>query len=161
MVSLSVNANNKTDFDCSASPLSQYRTAPHLFIFVSFSMPEQSLKLLAEQAGDAGGTLLLRGFVGDSLEHTLIKTKAIFGEEPDVDIMIDPEQFQKFNIQVVPAIVVAQSEPEGMMDNSTPNFDVVYGDTPLEEALAWILKSGSLDGQKAAKHFLKRSRGEI
>ena len=56
-----------------------------LLIFVSFSMPEESLKLWAEQASHLGCPLLLRGFVDNDLTKTTAKTQSLFGEKANVD----------------------------------------------------------------------------
>ena len=129
---------------------------PELFIFVSFSMPEQSLKLWAEQANLLGGKLLLRGFYDNSLEKTTVKTLELFGQNPNVEIAIDPERFQQFNIQGVPAVVIAQPEPSLEQNDLPPALDVVYGDTSLEEALKRIVESGAPESQKMAQSLLKQ-----
>ncbi len=133
--------------------------APQLLIFVSFSMPEQSLKLWAEQTAKVNGQLLLRGFVEDSLEQTTAKTLALFGKEGDTELLINPEAFSQFNIQAVPAVVV--TEPVHCLKEAcpVPPFDVVYGDTDLEQALRWIATKGSEQGRQWAKLFLKRYSG--
>jgi len=141
-----------------------------LLIFVSFSMPKESLKLWAEQASCLECPLLLRGFVDNDLIKTTAKTHAIFGEKANVEISIDPEKFEKFKIDAVPAVVVIEPETKksekiglekvNTNGNLIPNFDIVYGDTSLEEALKRIAKSGSLVNQKTANHYLKRYRGK-
>ncbi len=136
-----------------------------LFIFMSFNMPKESLKLWAEQASRVQCPLLLQGFVDNDLIKTTEKTRTIFGEKADVEILIDPEKFEKFKIDMVPAVMVvepynAQSNKADSHDNTTPSFDVVYGDTSLEEALKRIAKSGSEVNQKAANHYLKQYRGK-
>jgi len=129
-----------------------------VLIFVSFSMPKESLKLWAEQASCIGCPLLLRGFVDNDLTKTTAKTRAIFGEKANIEVSIDPEKFQKFNIDVVPAVVIVDLAQKDVNDDSVPYFDVVYGDTSLEEALNRIAKSGSPANQKAATHYLKKYR---
>ena len=129
-----------------------------LLIFVSFSMPKESLKLWAEQASRIGCPLLLRGFVDNDLTKTTAKMHAMFGEKANIEILIDPEKFQKFNINIVPAVVIVEPEQKDANDDSVPYFDVVYGDTSLEEALNRIAKSESLANQKTATHYLKKYR---
>jgi len=131
---------------------------PELLIFISFGMPEKSLKLWAKQINRVGGKLLLRGFFENSLQETATKTLAIFGAEPNVDIAIDPERFQQFKVEVVPAVVVVKRQETLENNDVLPDFDVVYGDTTLEAALERISQSGSMEGQRAANAFLKRYR---
>lgn len=137
--------------------------APKLYIFVSCSMPEQSLKLWATDAARLETPLLLRGFVDNDLKKTTAKTLELFGEKANIELLIDPEKFQKFKIDVVPAVVIAATEKvasktEGTNDNAASPFDVVYGDTSLEAALNRIAKVGSPINQKAAMHYLKKYR---
>ena len=106
---------------------------------------------------------MLRGFVDNELTKTTAKTQTIFGEKANVEISIDPEKFQKFHIDVVPAVVITESEKTGLEkestnDNAVPQFDVIYGDASLEEALKRLEKSGSPESQKAANHYLKKYR---
>ena len=146
------------DIDASSRYLlPQENLQPELLVFVSFSMPKQSLKLWKEQVKKVNGKLLLRGFKNNSLSDTTQHILSLFGEEPDVDIAIDPESFQQFNIQVVPTIVI--THPESMTNSSaSPIFDKVSGDTSLEKALERIEQGGSLAGKEAAHVFLKRYR---
>lgn len=157
--SVNAQANIDASFSVPSSnlPLKQ-KVEPELLVFISFGMPEQSLKLWAMDASRAGGKLLLRGFFENSLQKTAAKTIEIFGQEPNVDISIDPEQFQQFKIDVVPAVVIVQRQETLESNNALPDFDVVYGDTTLEAALERISQSGSPEGQKAAKNLLKRYR---
>ncbi len=142
----------------STSPLQ--KPAPQLLIFVSFSMPEQSLKLWAEQVAKVNGQLLLRGFFDDSLEKTTAKTLALFGQEGNAELLINPEAFSQFNIQTVPAVVVTEQTHCLQQQCPIPPFDVVYGDTDLEQALRWIATKGSELGKQWASMLLKRYQGK-
>ena len=131
---------------------------PQVLIFVSFSMPEQSLKAWSEQAARVDGKLLLRGFVGNSLEKTIARTQELFGKKEDGEFLMDPEAFDTYNIKAVPAVVVTQ---ETNCTNDTcpaPNFDAAYGDTGLEEALELIKSRGTAQGKALASQYLGRYR---
>ena len=127
-----------------------------VLIFVSLSMPEQSLKLWAEQASKVNGKLLLRGFVEDSLQKTTEETLRIF-KEPKADFLIHPEAFDRFGIEKVPAVVIAKPDDCLADDCPAPDFDVVYGDTSLEDALNKIASDGE-HHQKTASDFLSLYR---
>lgn len=139
--------------------LSQTTGSPELLVFVSFSMPEQSLKLWSEQVARLNGKLLIRGFFEDSLQKTTQKTLELFGEKGGAELLIDPEAFQKFNIQVVPAVVLSENQECLTETCPPPKFDLVYGDTDLEAALKLIADRGSLQGKEWANSFLKQYRG--
>lgn len=128
---------------------------PQLLIFVSFSMPEQSLKLWAKQATKVNGKLLLRGFFKDTMQNTTEETLRIF-KAPKVDLLIHPEAFEKFNIQKVPAVVIAAPDHCLEAECPAPQFDVVYGDTSLEDALTRIAAQG--EHKEIAQNLLKAYR---
>ena len=141
---------------CEPKSLTSVENEPQLLIFVSLSMPEQSLKLWAEQAEKIKGKLLLKGFVDDSLQATIDETLRIF-KEPKADFLVHPEAFEKFNIDKVPAVVIASPDDCLEDDCPAPLFDVVYGDTSLEDALNKIASSGE-HHQKTASDFLSLYR---
>ncbi len=142
--------------ECPSQALTPVEIEPQLLVFVSFSMPEQSLKLWAEQAVKINGKLLLRGFIDDSLQKTTEETLRLF-KDLRVDFLIHPEDFEKFNIQTVPAVVIAN--PDNCFEERcpAPEFDVVYGDTSIEDALKRIASHGE-HNQKVAQELLKAYR---
>jgi type-F conjugative transfer system pilin assembly protein TrbC len=132
---------------------------PELFVLVSLSMPEQSLKQWSEQANKVGATLLLRGLVENSIKKTVEKAQHLFGETEKGGFNVDPERFQMFKADKVPAVVLLTKEsPVCDQEPCDPQFDIVYGDIPLIEALEQIARRGSADGQKIAKDLLKKYR---
>lgn len=142
----SLVAPNKTSLISPQSPASE--SSPQLFIFVSLGMPAESLKALAKQAKQAGGTLVLRGLIDNSLKKTLAKVMEILGKEPFSGLNIDPVAFRTFNIHAVPAVVVAASHQ---------TFDVVYGGVTLSYALQKINDEG--ETALLAKNYLQKLRG--
>jgi conjugal transfer pilus assembly protein TrbC len=51
---------------------------------------------------------------------------------PDLQLQIDPTQFERFNIKQVPALVVEKGDC----------FDVVYGNFSLARGLQYIAEKG-------------------
>ncbi len=151
---------------CSASDHSpqlyarQEESQAPLLVFISFSMPEQSLKLWAEQASKIKAPLVLRGFVENSIQATTQKAFECFGSGGMPELLVDPEAFERFAIQTVPA-VVAVSQLTGSSHNdhtatvTEPPFEVVYGDTSLEDALTLMMSRGSVAIQKVVQPFLE------
>jgi type-F conjugative transfer system pilin assembly protein TrbC len=119
-----------------------------LYIFVSFSMTEQSLKALLTQAQQAHGVLVIRGLVNGSLKDTT-QTVAKLLDGKQGGLQIDPSPFKKFNISQVPAVVVIDK-------NCT---DIVYGDISLSDSLEAIEQSGDCKAQ--AKQFLTTLRPSL
>lgn len=112
-----------------------------ILIFVSFSMPEQSLKLWSQQAEKTGAKLILRGLINNSLQATT-QNKIISGFD------IDPEKFKKYDVKTVPAVVLVTGN----------NYDVVYGDTSLEAALENIKHKGSTESKAMAQSYINKIR---
>lgn len=77
-----------------------------ILVFVSFSMPEASIKHLLESLKEHPEvTLVLRGLINDSMEKTaryIANIKGVFE--------INPERFEEYNIQVVPTFVLLKKD---------------------------------------------------
>jgi conjugal transfer pilus assembly protein TrbC len=73
---------------------------PRIYIFVSLSMPEISLKALAKEAEQKGATLVMRGLYQNSFAQTAQKL-----QELGIEVDIHPQLFAHFNIHVVPTFV--------------------------------------------------------
>lgn len=70
-------------------------------IFVSSSMPIESLKRLAYQAKQHDAILVIRGMVNGSMHETARLVDTI-----DHPLEIDPKLFERFGIQQVPVFIV-------------------------------------------------------
>ncbi len=132
-------------FQACSESISQEAKTPEVLIFVSLSMPEQSLKLWSQQAEKINGILLLRGLIDNSIQATTQKTVKLFSDSQKGGFNIDPEKFTQYHIKSVPAVVLAKGE----------DYDVVYGDTSLESALEYIAHHGSDLIKKQAANYLK------
>lgn len=118
-----------------------------VYIAVSLSMPQASLRELARDANRAGATLVIRGLVDNSFAKTRSALKAVFVEGEEAGLVIDPRVFQQFHIDRVPAVIVAQ-EPvqpcENGLECERPEvpFDVVRGNISLEQSLKLLASRG-------------------
>jgi len=74
-----------------------------LYIFVSFSMPKETLKSLAIEAKRHNAFLVIRGII----ENSFLKT-SIFLKELGEGIVLDPLLFRDYNVVVVPTFIEAQ-----------------------------------------------------
>lgn len=100
-----------------------------LIAFVSFGMPEASLKRLIQQASKAGAVIVVRGFYERSLMKTARRVSELAGDNK-IDWRIDPKMFEQHDVSVVPAFVVYKSGEEALK---------LSGDIGLEGALDEIL----------------------
>ena len=131
-----------------------------LLVFISTSMPKNTLKLLGEQAKKAGAVLVLRGMVGKvGVPGVLNETiRAIQpAAETGATVQIDPEQFSRFDVTIVPTFVIARKQQEcGTEQCATQSFKLV-GDVSLEYALeTWVERGG--EAGKLAGNFLSDLR---
>ena len=78
-----------------------------LLVFVSFSMPTQSLKQWLSQTQKAGGTLIIRGLVNHTFKETVKRISEILDNKTG-GLQLDPTLFKKYGIHQVPAVVVMQ-----------------------------------------------------
>ncbi|MDX8377470.1 MAG: type-F conjugative transfer system pilin assembly protein TrbC [Mariprofundales bacterium] len=86
-----------------------------LLIFVSLSMPKQSLKRLAKDAGLLGVPLLLRGLAEEDGKPSFKATAKIAAElelQKGQGFAIDPKLFEKYSINSVPAFVITNNNQQ-------------------------------------------------
>ncbi len=103
-----------------------------ILVFVSFSMPKESLKSLLIQSSQYNAAIIIQGLIDNSLPKTLSKMSDLMKETNNKGgLQIDPNLFDEYKISSVPAIVLTQSEEEN-------NFDVVYGLANIKDALEFF-----------------------
>ncbi len=110
--------------------------APQPLVFVSFSMPKQLLEQTLQESTRLHLPVYLNGFYQDSLPKTLVKIKELVTRIPDLSVLIDPIAFERFGIQQVPALIVANQHV----------FDVIYGHLSLQESLRRIASAKNDSG---------------
>lgn len=82
-----------------------------IWVFVSFSMPEASLKALGTEAQRNNAVLVMRGLYEDSFVKTASKLKEI-----GISVDINPELFESHHITAVPTFVAIKSgQPVGRL----------------------------------------------
>ena len=78
--------------------------SPHLYVFVSSSLPMGRLIAIAKDAALLDAPVILRGLVGNSLQETLLNLKDVVAE--GVALEVDPLPFEAYGITAVPAVVL-------------------------------------------------------
>ena len=146
-------------------PMGQ-KSGPQLYVFVSFSMPEVTLKRLLTQASRIDASLILRGLIDDDMGKT--KTRIAQLLEADENgltrikggFAIDPTLFERFDIQQAPTFVLTDSPAPRCTDAGCD--DVSYarlsGDTTLEYALQTMQREAPAM-KASATELLSRIRG--
>lgn len=135
----------------------QEAPAEALYIFVSTSLPMDTLKLLGEQAVRGGAALVLRGVPGGLEGYAKIAQTLKPVIMTGADIQIHPELFERFEVKAVPAFVLAKHE-EGCQGNLCDAESIaVSGDVSLPYALEHLsTRAHPLAG--VAKDRLRRFR---
>ena len=77
-----------------------------LLVFVSFSMPDASLKRIALETKKTGAAMVLRGFKNDSLKETMKAVEEITALGGQV--LIHPDLFTHYNVVEVPTYALAR-----------------------------------------------------
>ncbi|MBU0744240.1 MAG: type-F conjugative transfer system pilin assembly protein TrbC [Gammaproteobacteria bacterium] len=126
------------------------KPAPQAIIFVSLSMPNLSLQQTIQDSVRYQVPIVIRGLYKNSFRKTMEKIFDLIKEKNKGGILINPVWFKKYDIKVVPAVVVSQGDG---IDGK--NYDVIYGNIPLKRALTLIAERG--DVSKVAKDILNRS----
>jgi type-F conjugative transfer system pilin assembly protein TrbC len=98
---------------------------PNLLVFVSFSIPDETLLAIAEEVNQNDGVLVLRGMPENNFKilakHLLtLKEKGL-----TASLQINPKLFQEYEISKVPTFVMRGKK----------GFDKVSGNISLEHAM--------------------------
>lgn len=131
------------------------KKAPQAIVFVSFSMPDLSLKQIIQDAARYKIPVIIRGLYENSFRKTMEKIFDLVKENNKGGISINPVWFKKYDIKVVPALVVSNDSGNNI-ESGGSEIDVVYGNIPLKRALMIVAERG--DEAKIAEDILSRSR---
>lgn len=101
-----------------------------ILVFVSFSMPELSLKELSRNARKYNARMILRGIYKDSFKKTAEKILEI--DKKGLSLEIDPKLFKKYGIKKVPTFVLVEGGSE--IARLSGNVTLEYARTGLEKS---------------------------
>ena len=141
-----------------SSKANNVKKADGAILFVSFSMPDNLLIELSEQANKYNIPLVIKGLVNNDFKETFrkiqeVKTKATANHRDFHGVSIDPIWFEQFDIKKVPALVLTQRGGECELQKVCHNqaYDVVYGNSPVKNSLQQISNSDSKFSNLAKK----------
>jgi|SRR3990170_9014595 len=129
-------------------------------VFVSFSMPELSLKQIIQDAAHYKIPVVIRGLYKNSFRKTIEKMFELVKENNKGGLLINPKWFKEYEIKAVPAVVVGQRYAENIIGEKNEvrkgykKNDVVYGNIPIKRALSIIAERG--DASDVAKSILAK-----
>jgi conjugal transfer pilus assembly protein TrbC len=128
---------------------------PELMVFVSFSLPRETLRRIVHQSERSGAVLILRGLKGHSLTQTGEEIARLVGER-NVTILIHPPAFQQFQVRQVPSLVLARSGSAAKIaeDGCAPaaSFIRIDGDVGQDYALDLIERQAPAWADIARRH---------
>ncbi len=131
-----------------------------LLVFVSFSMPRESLLRIVEQSEKTGAKLVFRGMTGDKLTDMSRRVADILGTH-HVEALIHPPAFTQFKVNQVPALVMAQANAGEQIENGCAQpgrYVKVTGDVSQDYALEYIERT-SPQWSAAARLFGDKLKG--
>ncbi|MGZ8256876.1 MAG: type-F conjugative transfer system pilin assembly protein TrbC [Gallionella sp.] len=148
----------------------QFRPAPitkmaknshELMIFVSFSMPPESLQRIVRQSEKTGARILFRGFKGEKLSEMSKHVANLIGNH-HVEASVNPPAFTQYKITQVPVLVIAQPNANEGMDNGcaqAARYIKVSGDVSQDYALDLIERQSPQWASAARSFNLRLGRG--
>ncbi|MEC6128134.1 type-F conjugative transfer system pilin assembly protein TrbC [Acinetobacter ursingii] len=137
-------------------------TAGRAYLFISSSMPKETIQALLNDAGKLGISVFLNGNIGpDPLKfagtQAFMNTMKI---DTPPELFIHPDAFKMFKIDRVPALVVAASDVQDNLDEqgcaAPADFDIMRGDLSLASNMRKIFENASSpDIKDIARGYMK------
>ncbi len=128
---------------------------PELMVFVSFSLPRETLQRIVHQSERSGAVLVLRGLKGHSLTQTGEEIARLVGER-NVTVLIHPPAFQQFQVRQVPSLVLARPGSAAKIDEEgcapAASFIRIDGDVGQDYALDLIERQAPAWADIARRH---------
>ncbi|MCU8036398.1 MULTISPECIES: type-F conjugative transfer system pilin assembly protein TrbC [unclassified Shewanella] len=157
-------AQSKGQLDNALSPLLDAKPsadAKGVMVFVSLGMPATSLQQLLMQSADLQVPLIVRGVLPQGFTATVKQMNHLIdnkGKTIQSGFAINPQWFTQFGITQVPAFVaVRPNKCQAKQPCSTDDFDVIYGNVSLYDALNLLAQHGSIP-DVAAKTLAKGAK---
>lgn len=130
--------------------------------FVSFSMPDASIKKIIADTLKVNGTVLFIGFKNNDFKETAKEIRRL--DIRKGNIQINPNAFKQYKIDVVPSIVLVKANADETLDNEgcvfPEKYSKVVGDVSLDYALEIMEKEEKGELKQLANNYLKNLRGK-
>jgi type-F conjugative transfer system pilin assembly protein TrbC len=93
-----------------ASARDKIQIEPGIYVFVSFSMNDASLRSYFNEANCYGAKLVMNGLAGDKHSRNRFSITRAKIQKARINVDINPNLFKQFGIKQVPAVVVVDSD---------------------------------------------------
>jgi len=125
-----------------------------LLVFVSFSMPEESLKRVIKDVTKLGGSVVLNGFKDNSIPSTAIAIRDL--SDAIGNVIVNPVAFTKYHVSAVPTVVLVKAEALNEVDLNGCALPDAYaaatGDVTLRYSLEQIGQHNSNFSEMATRY---------
>ena len=136
--SKTLNENNPIKGKCLLNAPISLEPETSLYIFVSFSMPDDAWLLLSKEVEKTGGIFVLRGLPNNSFKQLAEKLYALRLNGVNATVQVDPRLFHKYNIEKVPSFVTVD---ENDFDKLSGNVTLAYALEKMNNPTAKSLRS--------------------
>ena len=130
--------------------------------FVSFSMPDESIKKIIADTLKVNGTVLFIGFKNNDFKETAKEIRRL--DIKKGNIQINPNAFKQYRIDVVPSIVMVKANADEKLDGEgcvfPEKYSKVVGDVSLDFALEVMEREEKGELQQLANSYLNQLRGK-
>lgn len=125
------------------------KPADGAILFISFSMPEDTILALASEAQSYGIPVVLKGLLDGDFQKTLQKIMQLHEKAKKMGgsfsgFSIDPIWFEQFEINTVPALVVTRRPSWCLYQKACASqpYDMVLGNVHIKKSLGVIAEQG-------------------
>ena len=133
---------------------------PEVLILVSLNMPELTLGQTLQQAEHYHVSVAIRGLIHDSFQETVGKIFELSKKYHVKGVQINPLWFRAFQVEKVPAFIATTPNLVCKNDHcDSTQFDVIYGNISVEEALKRIVQVNGVGASVAFSYLRRASHG--
>jgi len=136
-----------------------YGDFPQPLVLVSFSMPEEQILSLVNEAAKVGASVVVRGLIDNDLQKTVWALKDLSSQVEGGGLAIDPTVFKRFDITSVPSFVLpfeALKRCDGVVC-AVPSYTKAAGSVTLRYFLELVERSATKEDERAiAKSWIAK-----
>lgn len=108
------------------------------YAFVSFSIPETTLKEISNHLERIGGSFVFRGMPNGSFKDFILKVKELRDKGILANALVDPDLFNEYGVTVVPTFLYIpppKASEAFREDTSSPKYKKIVGNVSVPWAL--------------------------
>lgn len=127
---------------CETTAISLLDETPSLYLFMSFALEDRLWLAYSRELEKIGGVFLVRGLPYNSFKELADRIFVLQAKGLNAPIQIHPQLFEKYVVEQVPSIVVAEEE----------KYDKITGNLSLACALSKMALKGETKQAKQLYH---------